>query len=130
MRPAHVIVGVDGSPHSRLALRWAADEAARRGVTLRIMHAYGTGGPDEATTPREQADDDRVVAAAVEDVHRSTPDLAVTGIAVRAGAAATLLAAARPGDLVVVGHRARSDPPPHPPSWTPRSPPPGRADAG
>jgi nucleotide-binding universal stress UspA family protein len=37
MRPPHVIVGVDGSPHSRLALRWAADEAAHRGAALRVV---------------------------------------------------------------------------------------------
>jgi nucleotide-binding universal stress UspA family protein len=109
MRPAQVIVGVDGSPHSRLALRWAADEAAHRGAAVRIVHAYGSGGLDEATSPREQADGERIVTAAVDEVRHRTPDVPVTGIAVRAGAAATLLAAARHGDLLTVGHRARSE---------------------
>lgn len=31
MRPPEVIVGIDASPESRLALRWAATEAQRRG---------------------------------------------------------------------------------------------------
>ncbi len=39
-----VLVGVDGSPQSIEALRWAADEAALRGVTLRVVHVW-TGVP-------------------------------------------------------------------------------------
>src|SRR5699024_7399892 len=36
-----VVVGVDGSNHSRAALEWAAAEAVRRGAELRIVHALG-----------------------------------------------------------------------------------------
>jgi nucleotide-binding universal stress UspA family protein len=111
MRPAHVIVGVDGSPQSRLALRWAAAEAARRGIALQVLHAFGPPGPAESTDPDRAANaaGERVVAAAVADVQREAPGVTVTGVAVRAGAAAALLAAGRPGDLVVVGHRAHSE---------------------
>jgi len=109
MRSTRVIVGVDGSPHSRLALRWAADEAAHRGAALRIVHAYGPGGPDETTSLQVRAHGERAVAAAVDEVRHRTPDVPVTAVAVRAGAAATLLAAAGPDDLLVVGHRARSE---------------------
>ncbi|WP_322770501.1 universal stress protein [Frankia sp. Cr1] len=35
-----VLVGVDGSENSIKALRWAAQEAALRGVTLRVRHAW------------------------------------------------------------------------------------------
>jgi nucleotide-binding universal stress UspA family protein len=42
MRPARVVVGVDGSPHSLPALRWAAAEAARRGIPLDVIHAFHT----------------------------------------------------------------------------------------
>ncbi len=35
-----VLVGVDGSEGSINALRWAAAEAARRGVTLRVLHIW------------------------------------------------------------------------------------------
>ncbi|MEU5884963.1 universal stress protein [Spirillospora sp. NPDC047279] len=34
-----IIVGTDGSPHADRAVEWAADEAARRGLPLRIVHA-------------------------------------------------------------------------------------------
>ncbi len=35
-----VLVGVDGSEHALHAVRWAAREAARRGLPLRIVHGY------------------------------------------------------------------------------------------
>lgn len=39
-----VVVGVDGSPGSLAALRWAAAEAARRGAPLRIVCAWDPAG--------------------------------------------------------------------------------------
>ncbi|HEY7593898.1 MAG TPA: universal stress protein [Actinophytocola sp.] len=35
----YVVVGIDGSDSSLQAVRWAADEARRRGVGLRLLHA-------------------------------------------------------------------------------------------
>lgn len=35
-----VVVGIDGSPAARRALRWAADEAARRDGGLQVVHSY------------------------------------------------------------------------------------------
>ena len=37
--PAPVVVGVDGGECALAAVRWAAEEAARRGAPLRIVHA-------------------------------------------------------------------------------------------
>jgi nucleotide-binding universal stress UspA family protein len=37
-----VVVGVDGSAASWAALRWATDEAARRGAPLVVVHAWWT----------------------------------------------------------------------------------------
>lgn len=37
-----IVVGVDGSGHSLDALRWAADEARLRGVTLRVVSSFST----------------------------------------------------------------------------------------
>lgn len=38
-RSEHIVVGVDGSASSLSALDWATDEAVRRGVPLRVVHA-------------------------------------------------------------------------------------------
>ena len=40
MRSTRLIAGVDGSPQSRQALRWATAEAARRGGTLHVVPAF------------------------------------------------------------------------------------------
>ena len=37
---ARVVVGIDGSPEAETALRFAADEAAERGLPLRIVCAW------------------------------------------------------------------------------------------
>ncbi|MFF5187330.1 universal stress protein [Streptomyces sp. NPDC000345] len=41
-----IVVGVDRDPSKRLALAWAVDEADRRGLPVRLVHAQGvpTGG--------------------------------------------------------------------------------------
>ncbi|MFF0097626.1 universal stress protein [Streptomyces canus] len=41
-----IVVGVDPDPSKRLALAWAVDEADRRGLPVRLVHAQGvpTGG--------------------------------------------------------------------------------------
>ena len=46
--PREIVVGVDGSSVSDLAVAWAADEAARRHLPLRVLHAY----PWETVYPR------------------------------------------------------------------------------
>ncbi len=40
-----IVVGVDGSPGSYLALDWAVEEATRRGLPLRIIHSFFYGYP-------------------------------------------------------------------------------------
>jgi nucleotide-binding universal stress UspA family protein len=40
---SRIVVGVDGSPQSRTALEWAADEAVRRGAEVDAVLAYGSG---------------------------------------------------------------------------------------
>src|SRR4051812_10273994 len=54
-----VVVGVDGSPESLGALRWAADEAVRRPRPLLVVHACGTDAPTPAVrdiAPRAAAE--------------------------------------------------------------------------
>ncbi|GIJ48131.1 universal stress protein [Virgisporangium aliadipatigenens] len=105
-----VIVGIDGDKTHRAALYWAADEATRRGVGLRIIHAYLSEWPDTDLALRRAARAleplaEEVLAAAVNDIHAYTPDLPVTAAVERSGPASALIGAADPGDLLVVGSR-------------------------
>lgn len=109
MTPARVIVGIDGSPPSRLALRRAATEAVHRGVALHIVHARHAYWPDDATgSARTEAAARTLVDKAMEEARRDEPDVEVTGTAVLGGAAKAILTAAEPGDLIVVGNRGHS----------------------
>lgn len=114
MRPARVVVGVDGSAHSRAALRWAAAEAARRGVPLYVLHAFHTrwdflAFDTERAEQVEAQDARKVLTEALTDAQRDAPGIDVTGAVVHSGAAKAILDAAEPGDLVVVGSRGHSE---------------------
>ncbi|GAA2574831.1 universal stress protein [Dactylosporangium fulvum] len=95
-----VIVGVDGSPASLGAVRWAVDEAVRHGKPLRITHALGVPGPSE------QAVDEHVIAleAAIEarNWHRG---LHITTSTWHGSPAHVLIEESRHASLVVVGSR-------------------------
>jgi nucleotide-binding universal stress UspA family protein len=108
MRPARVIVGIDGSPPSRLALRQAAAEAVRRGVALDIIHAHQESGPSDHGHSRADEVGQKLVDRAVQEARSDEPTVDVTGVAVAGGAAKALLEAASAGDLVVVGSRGHS----------------------
>ena len=53
-----IVVGIDGSPSSEEALRWAYDEARRAGAEVVVVHAwsypYGGHAPRTGGDPREQ----------------------------------------------------------------------------
>jgi nucleotide-binding universal stress UspA family protein len=112
-----VVVGVDGSRGSRRALRWALDEAERRGVGLVVVYGYvvsphpalatvGTG--EQLEHMRLAAHDDAV--AVVDDV---LDDVDVPGkvemerVITAGSPAGVLLDNAGPDRLLVVGTRGR-----------------------
>jgi nucleotide-binding universal stress UspA family protein len=110
-----VVVGVDGSAGSAAALRFAAEEARRRGGELHVVHAFvdtvsGYGGPPWAvpvTTLREQAD-----ATLRESLQEMEPP-GSPGVRVRAETVEgvdwdVLTRVAAGADLLVVGSRGRS----------------------
>jgi nucleotide-binding universal stress UspA family protein len=66
---AAVVVGVDGSEGSRAALRWAAQEAHRRQLPLRIVAAAGL----DAVTPATASESFRRHLSAHRSRHPTTP---------------------------------------------------------
>ncbi|MFE9775299.1 universal stress protein [Streptomyces sp. NPDC005931] len=108
-----VVVGVDGSEPSLHALGWAADEAARRGRSLRVVYAslwerYEGGALAREVGPAGgpvRAED--VVAAAARRATARQPDLKVTTEVVPEEAEYVLVRESRAASTVVVGHRGR-----------------------
>ena len=111
-----IIVGVDGSGHSELALEWAMNEAAARQSALTVLTvnpvalSAWTGAPirSEADEPaREHAEMAAKEAAdrALGKMSGDTRPVSVTVRAVSGNPAEELISAARDADLVVVGSR-------------------------
>ena len=100
-----VVVGTDGSDCALGAVRWAAREAARRGVPLRIVHAAEyLGRQNSAETPSPELPTARRIAAKAYTIARQTaPGLDASTDVVAADPATALLAAAAQGALIVLG---------------------------
>ena len=125
-----IVVGVDGSPGSDAALRWAMDEARLRGSKLRIVHAYelqialseagvvgAAGMPAPPIVTREDVERARsdaeeqaraVVESSLQRVVGEAADQPEIEVATPVGSAAqTLIAAGRDAELLVLGSRGR-----------------------
>lgn len=109
---APIVVGVDGSPGSRAALRFALEEGAVRGVPVRLVTAWLLGPPMLDILPRKAhraaADSARELQDSVlEDVVQSLPagfELpALDRVVIQDVGGATLVDAARSGSMLVVG---------------------------
>jgi len=102
-----VVVGVDGSPCSRVALRWAIDYAARSEASLELVTAwhwpmsYGVPVAYEGFDPEEDAR--KVVEAAKADV--PLPLERVTAVIAQGQPGDVLVDAAKSASLLVVGTR-------------------------
>jgi nucleotide-binding universal stress UspA family protein len=115
MEMSGIIVGIDGSGHSRKALEWAAREAAIRHVPLTVLNVHqtvvgyfgaGVSYPgdealaDEAREAARKETDD--VLAGLGEGQRPEP---VTVLTVSGIPAEELLNAAADADMIVVGSR-------------------------
>ncbi|MFI8083193.1 universal stress protein [Kitasatospora sp. NPDC086009] len=103
-----VLAGVDGSPASTAAAHWAAEEALRRGVPLRLVHAWpwltdGRAGFATAEAPPAAAQ--QVVQGAAEAIRRRHRGLAVHADVVLDGAVDGLVAESADAGLLVLGSR-------------------------
>lgn len=110
-----IVVGVDGSEHSRRALEWAVREAGVRGAALTVLAVHQvasnhwTGHPE--LYPADQPATEAVRRAAEDAVQKVVSQVgdpgpaSVTVRAVSGLAAQELVGASSDADLVVVGSR-------------------------
>ncbi|MFI8338953.1 universal stress protein [Streptomyces sp. NPDC085639] len=112
---APLVVGVDGSDSSLTATDWAADEAVRLALPLRIVYAsfwerYEGAVPAwSLDRPSGQVLAENIVGVCAERVRRRTPGLQVTTDITAEDAASALLREGRTADAVVVGSRGRGE---------------------
>ncbi|MET7451949.1 universal stress protein [Streptomyces sp. NPDC005574] len=108
-----LVVGVDGSEASLLAVDWAVDEAARHGLSLRLVYASlweryegatASTGPDR---PFERALQENIVASAADRSERRDPDVKVSTDIIPEDAADALLHEGHHAHALVTGSRGR-----------------------
>lgn len=106
---ARIVVGVDGSEPSRRALVWAADEAARRGDDLEVVHAWSFLDQPGATFDAHygEAEARQWLAHFVTEVLGADAGGRVTLTTVCDTPAAAVLGRARGAALVVLGTHGR-----------------------
>jgi nucleotide-binding universal stress UspA family protein len=108
-----IVVGVDGSPCSALAVDWAAAEAARRGAPLSLVHvAHPTwvaiGSELPIVAPHEPPERPAYLDDEVARVTRAHPGIAVTTTDLVGSPAPALIEESADAALVVVGARGRA----------------------
>lgn len=109
-----ILVGVDGSEASGVALEFAAEEAKIRDAVLRVICVWESPslGQQEALTAaglfdviREGAE--AVVAEALERVRELEPTLACEGRAINGWPPGVLVEEAKEAEMLVVGRRGQ-----------------------
>lgn len=107
---SRIVVGVDGSEHAVRALRWAVEDARRRGSGLAVVHAVPIplNLADPILIPPPPEHDLRLAGLAVidevlDDVELD--DLEVERVSVIGQAASVLCDAGRGAELLVLGSR-------------------------
>ncbi|MFI6596595.1 universal stress protein [Nonomuraea sp. NPDC050536] len=101
-----IVVAVDGSEPATVAVHWAADDACRRGLPLRIVHVCEDFSllPDEALeTQRNYCEG--LVAAAADRARERAPGLQITTERTTGNVVEGLIAEAGEADCVVLGSR-------------------------
>ncbi|MCV7300813.1 universal stress protein [Mycobacterium barrassiae] len=113
-----IVVGVDGSPAAKVAVDWAARDAAQRGATLTVVHVVSSvlGSLSQVPLPtgigkRQQHWAHEAVGeamAVVAEVEKDTGPLEVRSEIYYSTAVPTLVDMSKGADLIVVGSRRHS----------------------
>jgi nucleotide-binding universal stress UspA family protein len=113
MRRYPVVVGADGTDYSKAAVRWAAREAYRRNLPLRVVHAFDWEWREARYDTRYEYPDfarkhaEGVTATAVYEARVASARVEVEGDPVIGHPASRLLAEAEGAELMVLGSRGR-----------------------
>ena len=109
-----VLVGVDGSPESGAALRYAVAEANRRGARLRVVSTYfpeysvhGRTHPLTASEGAIEDDLEKQTRRMVEDALAGDSPPPVEIVVAAGPAAGVLIDQSAEVDVLVLGHRGR-----------------------
>jgi nucleotide-binding universal stress UspA family protein len=121
--PGTIVVGVDGSPPSVAALRWAAEEAALRDAALVALHAWSyvpaapiaepgmipmPAGDLPGYLDAEQGAARAELEGAIADAFPAGAPVAIDERLVEDSAGDALVSAGAEADLLVVGSSGRS----------------------
>ncbi|KUO19416.1 universal stress protein [Streptomyces dysideae] len=110
-----LVVGVDGSDSSLLAVDWAVDEAARHGLPLRLVNGslwerYEGALPSFSTKrPAEEVAAQHIIATCAERARLRDPELKVSGEVLPGDAVSVLLRAGPDAFALVTGVRGRGE---------------------
>nr|WSZ20204.1 universal stress protein [Streptomyces canus] len=108
-----IVVGVDGSEAGLRAVDWAADEAALRGLPLRLVYASlweryeGEALAEDLGRPSEQVRAEDIVAAAARRAARRRDDVKISTEVLPEEPEYTLVRESRGAALLVTGTRGR-----------------------
>ncbi|MBV8179860.1 MAG: universal stress protein [Mycobacterium sp.] len=112
-----IIVGIDGSPESDAAVRWAAHDAAIRGLSLTLVHVENPAAPTWSQAPvleesaGEQKAENRTLLENASKIARSatadTAQIQINGELLSSAIVPTLVDQSKDAELIVVGSRGR-----------------------
>ncbi|MEU9451534.1 universal stress protein [Streptomyces sp. NPDC048277] len=109
-----IVVGVDGSEPGLRAVDWAADEAAVRGLPLRLVYASlweryeGTSLAEDLAKPSDQVTAEDIVATAARRARGRRPGVTVSTDVLPEEPEYALVRESRDAALLVTGTRGRS----------------------
>jgi len=100
-----IVVGVDGSPSSMEALRWAATQARLSDAVLEVVHARFARNVVSEMIEGAEADELSILERAITEARKVEPTIEVVGRITDPPAAEGLVDASRDAELLVVGSR-------------------------